>query len=336
MGLNIFKNKKENQRFSCFPKPLRFCKKGLFFTILAIYLLSLFLLAYTSMSLVRNRGPINRRIETLNDFIFSLEEDFSRELYVAGFRSIFLLEKYIVEEGEYIIDVGEYTGGIQGRINELFTQGTLYGVEQGLMEGATFQEILEDINEDANKINAQVSYTGTPTIVFRHDDPWNVTVVLSVNLVIEDKADLVSWERGAVFTAKVPINLFDDPLYVRNTGGLVVNKFTKTIYTDFVDEEGVATNLVDHVANSYYKESETAPSFLQRLEGGVSVSEQGIESFVYLPDLSFQGITAKTKSCIDYIYFDPANNPEKHQVEGMSDWFWIDDAHDESYGIIEP
>ena len=71
-------------------------KKGMFFTILAIVIISLFALSYSFTSNMGSRESTQKRIETLNNFVFSAEEDMSRSLFISGFRSIFIVEQHII------------------------------------------------------------------------------------------------------------------------------------------------------------------------------------------------------------------------------------------------
>ena len=77
---------------------------------------------------------------------------------------------------------------------------------------------------------------------------------------------------------------------------------------------------------------ELARSEIAALEGDLSANENGIESLVYLPELSTQGISIKSKSVVDYIYFS-TNNPPSQTVIGMPSWFRLDDEHLSVYGI---
>ena len=71
-------------------------KKGFFFTGIAILLLSLFLASYTFYDDVQDRKSVQKRVETMNSFMFSIEKDLERQVYVSGFRTILVMEKEIV------------------------------------------------------------------------------------------------------------------------------------------------------------------------------------------------------------------------------------------------
>lgn len=292
-------------------------KKGMLFTFTVIALLTLFLASYGIHSVIEDRGPINKRITTMNNFIFSLEQDLSRKLYISGFRTIFLMEKQITQTGEYITN-------FDSDFEDAFFNGTMFNEPQELLNKMKFQDIEDSLNQKASKININISLLN-PKIYVIQEDPWHVKFILSSNLIVQDKTNLASWNITKNISASIPIENFEDPLYIVNTNGLVVNKINKTIYSTF----GV-TNLTNHLENSYYINSTLAPSFLDRLKGINLANENGIESLVYLPDLSSQGILVENKSVVDYIYFS-ANDPVGGQVIGMPIWFILDNAHQSIY-----
>lgn len=298
-------------------------KKAMIFTLLAMALLALFLASYGFYTISKDRKSINKRIDTMNNFVYSVEQDLPRKLFISGFRTIFLFEKKITESGNYITD-------LNSTFQELFYNGTISGVYQELMEGVTFSGIVSSINEKAREINVNVSLLN-PNVTITQEDPWNVKIVLEANLFVKDKGDLALWNRTIILESFVPITNFEDPLYLVNTNGLVVNKINKTIHTDFVSGSDV-TNLLDHYTNSYYINISLGPSFLDRLEGKTSSNINGIESLVYLPELAAQGVPIKSKTVVDHIYFTN-NDPTSYQIQGMPSEFRIDDDHLSVYEV---
>jgi len=298
-------------------------KRGVIFTALTIILLSFFLLSYSIYSITQDRTPIRNRIETLNSFVFSIEEDLPRELYISGFRIIFSFGKKIIETGEFITD-------INSTFKETFYNGTIDGIDEELMNGVKFSDIVDSLNERASKINANVSLMNT-NINIMQEDPWRVKIVLSTDLLVQDNSNLVLWNKSMVINSYISIENFEDPIYVVKTNGLVPNKINKTIYSSFVDGSDVS-NLMGHLENSYYIASTEAPSFLDRLEGKLSSNENGIESLVYLPELIAQGISIKDKSVVDHVYFSN-NIPPSNQIQGMPSWFKIDEDHLNDYEV---
>jgi len=302
-------------------------KKGIFFTLIAIALVSLLLINFTAFSISNENNSVNRRVSTMNNFVKSLEEDVQRKMYISGFRTIFIYEKRILESGNYILDPS-------GSFEELFFNGTIERKinedEATLVSGITLLDIEYSLNLEADKVNLKVSLNNA-SVLMTQNDPWNVRIELGVDLKIEDLGNLASWENHKTFVSYIPISNFEDPIYLVNTGGKISPKVVRTPYTTF-SNGGDVSNLLDHVTKKYYLNSTSAPSFLKRLKGDFSVDENGIESLVYLPDLSAQGITLKDKSIVDYIYFS-TSNPSSSGVVGMPSWFKLDGDAKARYGV---
>lgn len=295
------------------------------FTLLTIVILLVFLMSYGLYSFGHERKAINRRIDSMNDFVFSTEKDLERQAYITGFRIIFLIEKKIVEDGNPI-------SNLNSTFEECFFNGTLYGQYQDLMNGVKFSDILKSINERANKSNIEVSLYPR-RFYLNQEDPWHIKVNFETDILIKDKGALALWNKTEIISSKIKIDNFEDPLYIINTRGLVANKINKTTYQQFASGSDT-TNLSLHSQNSYYIASPLGPSFLDRLEGKTAPNANGIESLVYLPKLSEQGIPILSKSCVDYIYFS-SSNPESHAITGMPSWFRLDDVHLSVYNVTE-
>jgi hypothetical protein len=296
-------------------------KRGMFFIFAAIALLTISLASLTVFSEIKNRESIVSRIGSMNNFVFSLEEDLDRKLFISGFRIIFLHEKRIVDSGNYIINVSASFG-------EAFFNGTIEGSstsdEDTLLTGIKYQEIIDDLNDNANKLSLRVDFSD-PIVSISQDDPWNIKVMLEGFMLIEDLGGLAYWNKSVRIESFIPTENFEDPLYIVNTNARVVPKINQTPYDNFVVGSNVA-NLSDHLENMYYLASNESPSFLQRLEGDVSANPQGVESLVDLDALSAQGLSIEDKSIVDYIYFS-GSNPSTNAVSGMPFWFKLDSAH---------
>jgi len=86
------------------------------------------------------------------------------------------------------------------------------------------------------------------------------------------------------------------------------------------------------IQNGYYYSS-SGPDMLQRIEGNLSGGGNGMESFVILPELQAVGMEVKQEdSMIDYLYFS-GQSINGYQVRGLPDWFRIDAANAERYGL---
>ena len=291
-------------------------KKGVFFTLLVLLILTLFLISFVFVSEFQKRKVVQKRIETMNSFLFTVEEDLQRKMFISGFRTIFLLNKHIVESGSFISSSNE-------SFQEAFFNGTIEGTTnveiQQLMEGITFSEVETSLNEIARDINVELNLS-SPSLEVMQDNPWSIKLVLKTNLSLRDKSDLASWNRREEISADIPIIGFEDPLYILNTNGSFPNAINQTPYS-IIDD----SNIEDHATNSYYINSTTAPSFIDRLEGNkLSESQQGIESLVSVTDLPIQ--YQKSKSIVDHVYFS-LNNPSACQISGQPGWIRLDNAH---------
>ena len=298
-------------------------KRAAFFTLIAIAILSLFAFSYSFYSLSTERHSVESRIESLNRHILSMQEDFRRKVYITSFRIIFIYERNIAKTGEYA-DISTF--------DELFFNGTIDGEidpdDETLLHGVLFEDIISSLNESANELNLIIDFTN-PEVLITQEDPWNVKVVLSGNLEINDLSGLASWNKSTEIVSYISIHHFEDPIYIVNTLGLIPRKFVQTPYT-FSDSD--LTNLTLHLENNYYVASTNAPSFLNRLQGDFSADENGIESLVHLPELTSQGFSVRDKSIVDYIYFSEFN-PEASHITGMPSWVKLDDNSLQNYNL---
>lgn len=298
-------------------------KRAMFFTIIAIITLSLFFLGYSTYTLTKDRSSINNRVKTMNDFVFSYEKDLTRELYISGFRIIFLLEKRIIDTGKPINDTLDI-------FKEAFFNGTINQEYQELMIGATFSDIQRSLSENAMIMNMNGT-VNVKNLSMTQEDPWNIKITMETEIYIYDNGRLAYWNNSENITVYIPVENFEDPLYVLNTGGLATNKIKKTIYQPFVKGINV-NNLTMHYQNQYYINSTLAPSFLDRLEGKISPNPLGIESLVNAQKLSLLGIPIRDISCVDYIYLKN-NHTDSHQISGTDSWFRLDDTHLDLYNV---
>ena len=301
-------------------------KRGMFFMLLAILLIGIILLSYTFYSQFRERNTIQKRVETLNNFVFAVEEDLERRLFITLFRIIFLFEEKIIETANPI-------SNMEDKFNEAFYNGTYNGEFQNLMLGATFYDMENVLRAKANKLGANLSFEN-PKVEVSQDDPWNVKINLSIDFVAEDLSGLVKWNKTLVVISYVPVESFGDPLYVINTNSLVFSNISKSPYSDNFVSGSDASNLLAHLEGSYYIVNTDAPSFLDRIKGINAGNANGIESLVNLDDLASLGIEVEQKSVVDHIYFS-SGNPSSCGVipSGMPSWFELDNAHLITYQV---
>lgn len=298
-------------------------KRGMFFTVIALTLIALFLISYAVYSVVQDREPVNKRVDSMNNFIFSLEQDMSRQVYISGYRALAALDGHVTTKGTFLSNSRE-------ALKEALLNGTLNSQQINLMEGYRLEDWAPRIESLSNSINLLASYS-IKNISVSQDDPWSVKIEIIVDMNLSDKSNLASWNKTQKISSRIEIIGFEDPLYLMNTNGKITNRINKTVYLPLVQGSDIS-NLSLHTQSSSYISSPLAPSFLDRLEGKTSGNEQGIESLVYTPELSAQGINVKDKSVVDYIYFSSIN-PDSKRIQGMPFWFKLDEAHLSVYNV---
>ena len=303
-------------------------KRGQMFTIVIILLMSFVFFSFEVYTFAVENNSAKVRVGTMNSFLNSVEKNLERQLYIVGYRILFLAETEITKNGTYI-DVDEF-------FNEAFFNGTVGGVENNTyLTGARYDDLIGFINEKSAKVNVEITLENSMVYVYQ-DDPWNIKVMMVSDFVMKDLADLASWSKTQTIVATIPIVGFEDPLYTVNSNARVSRKINKTSYEGNYVVGGDSSNLYDHVAKSYYAANTNAPSFLNRLEGNLSADVNGIESFVNIEEFSNQGLSVLEKSKIDYTYFSN-NDPAYFSVLGMQSWFLIDNSTGqlEKYNVSE-
>jgi len=320
------KNKKIIE-WSFFPKN----KRAQIFTLLALSLIVLVFLSIQIYSHLRDKETIKQRVKSMDAFLQAVEKNLQRQVYIAGYRIIFLAESEKISKGVFVSDIDDF-------FEEAYFNGSVEGVDNSLMADATHDYFANTLNEKAAKINVNITLENT-VISVSQDNPWNIKFVVKSDFVMQDKQKLAEWRKQQNITAYIPLTQFDDPLYIYATGGLgEERKINKTIYDGVFNVSGDLTNLNLHFVNGNFANNSDAPSFLNRLEGNFSKDPNGIESFVDtagLPndfDYSLYNPSG-TKSVVDYIYFNLGDSTIGDAVVGMPTRFKIDDTHKARYQI---
>ena len=292
-------------------------KRGMFMTIIALVLITLFIVSFTFYNDLQQRKSTIKRVESMNNFLFSTEKDLERQVYIAAYRSIFIVEDNITQSGLYFQNFNPI-------MQELFFNSSMRNVQQFIMQDANYSSIQKHISDRASAINVNISLSN-PTYEITQDGPWNVKATLKVTLNMTDYGNVATWNKNLTVISYIPVTNFEDPLYILNN---FPKKIQKTPFVNFVTGSDV-TNLSIHATNFYYAASTLAPSFLGRLQGNMSASIYGIESFVNFPAL---GITSPPqKTTIDYLFFSSQDPQPTCTIAGMPSWFRMDNAHRSIY-----
>jgi hypothetical protein len=305
---------------------LRMNKKGVFFTVISIILLSVIifgLVINTETRLKEKRLPIEARVNSVNNFIGDIEIDIERGLYIAAFRALLGLQQDMIESGQFVSNLN-YT------FEMLVTNGTRDGEYVDVIDEAEMNSWIQRISEKAEELLIDMEFE-IEEVRIRHVSPWVIAIDIDVILDIADEKGTASWQRNNTITTHIDIEGFEDPLYTIHSNGGVIKEIERTNITDFVDEDDDPSNLLSHLSDSFYIETNISPSYLQRLEGNLDPSPNGIESLVNLQEFSqleVYGVELKDGcSIVDFVYFDDnCENITSFLINNTHSWFRLDNT----------
>lgn len=290
----------------------RFSNKGQMFTLVVISIIFLMFLSYEIYSFVNEKNSVRNRIRSMETYMTSLEENLNRQFYILGFRIVFLAENEISRTGNYITNFNSF-------FNEAAFNGTIEGNVSDIMVGAKIQDIVNSNQYNANKLNLNVSLTNMQVSLIQLD-AWNLGVLANFSLKLSDTNELAEWNKNSSIAIPISIIGLEDPVYIVSTRGKISQKINQS------ENAFGLSNFSNLVSRHLYFNNPDAPNFLMRIEGNLTSSIFGVESFVNTLELSEQGMSVQSKSVADYIYFS-ALNPSASNVDGMPAWFLLDEEH---------
>ncbi|MFP4524088.1 MAG: hypothetical protein ACLFO2_02085 [Candidatus Woesearchaeota archaeon] len=277
------------------------------------------------------------RVGTMNSFIGDLHHDLDRAAYISGYRALLGMEEHLSQRGAFF----DNQSAMEEAFRQAFLTGGYNGTSFPVLDNASFNDYLQRVDLQASQVGIDVNAT-VARVRLSQAKPWVVQVRFQGNFTITDERGAAWWEYTKNFTTDVPITGLKDPLYTVNTNGRVPNTITNHTLppTGYVNDTNNDTAVLrEFTEGSYYRTTDEAPSFLQRFTGDLAADEHGIESLVYLPALSDQGVVVHTdRSVVDHIYFSssPDNSTDRCDIQGMSytpDWFRLDQDHMDDYEL---
>ncbi len=303
-------------------------KKGMFFTLMAISLVSFLVVTFSITAQYRYYNKM-RLIETraglMNSFIDSLEKDMSRALYISGFRAIVSIDNYIVTNGTFISD-------LDATFDEVILNGTINGQQQILMINQTLtawkNKIINKSRDSGLFVDINIF-----DIKVEQISPWVMKFSAVMNFTLTDKYNTASWNMSNVeISSLLEVYGFEDPLYALNTNNKISRRIEATNITNWDN-----ATLLSHLTSHTYDANPNAPSFLMRLTNNMSPSPYGIESLVDTNELIIYGIGVKNStSSVDYLYWD-GGGVNNSYIHGISDnghpYFMLDSEHAAFYNV---
>ncbi|MEK6917713.1 MAG: hypothetical protein AABW51_02085 [Nanoarchaeota archaeon] len=302
-------------------------RKAQMFTITAILLIALVFASFEIFSILHERAAIKERVHSMDNFLKSLEKNMQRQMYISGYRILFLANQETATKLTYINNFNSFS-------QEAFFNGSVDGIPSNITIGTTYADVINSINQKAAKINVNVVLNNT-VFSITQNDPWNVRVSMVSDFVMTDVQGLALWNKKQNISVLILVDNFEDPLFAVGSGGKITRKIKQTIYEGNYVTGSNSSNFTNHFIKGYYASNPSAPSFLMRLEGNFSANPNGIESFVIKEALIQQGVSVDTyKDSLDYIYFDPSNNPYKcYPTTPPESYFRIDLQHLAKYNL---
>jgi len=70
--------------------------------------------------------------------------------------------------------------------------------------GVAYNDIINDLNQSASKINVNVLLK-SPIVKVEQTDPWTVSFTLTSNLQMHDEGNLASWNKNISISANISI-----------------------------------------------------------------------------------------------------------------------------------
>ncbi len=286
-------------------------RKGIFFTIMAITLVSIVILTYTAMysySLHEKASIIETRVDTMNLFLSSVEVDMLKAIYISGHRSVVGVTEHVTNNGTYVSNTTE-------TLKELFLNGTIDGDQSLFLLNNTFQNWIEKISEKGLQLDINMSID-IQNISINQISPWLIRFQVNSYINITDKKSTANWNKEKNSYYDISIIGFEDPAYALHTNGIVVKLINRTIYDNNFTVNNDTSNLETHLSETMYIAFNASPSFLMRFENTYNSSIYGIESLVNKTEIL--NYCALTTSSVDTICWQKNYSIPTWRVTGMN------------------
>ncbi|OIO65410.1 hypothetical protein COY28_02020 [Candidatus Woesearchaeota archaeon CG_4_10_14_0_2_um_filter_57_5] len=276
--------------------PTRLGRKGLAYTTIALILvtaMALLMRNHAGRELLEN--PAEARVRSMDQFITDLHQDAPRATGIIAYRAFLAMD-------DEMANASAYFSSPSVAMQEALLNGTLHGHTSSLLVNSTLTGYLSRVQELTSDIGI-LTALAVSNISLSQESPWHVRVSYLLTVNLTDARGVARWDYTEVIVASIPIVGLRDPLHTVGTKGLVpafIQPHNGSALVNGLD----TTELQRLINNSQYLESANAPSFLDRLSGNLTSSEQGIQTIVNIGALLDQGVTIHDASRVDYLYFD--------------------------------
>ena len=257
-------------------------KKGIFFTFIAITIMTIFIIVYTpqaDITLQKDTKYIKVRINSVDNYVGDLKSSYFETVLRAT------TQKAILSMVLYMNSTGKYIKNFDSVFSEVMINGTINNVPVDSITGKKIMYNNTLINWSKRIISsARDTYNVNTTIKIENlsvsqSKPWTLDSAMKINFSI--KSNVAEWnDENVIISTIVNIEGFPDPYYLVNTNGAYSNQIKKSSVEFDQWNISIARG---HLRNGTYVHwsLSDAPSFLMRFSNITTNSSCcGIESIV--------------------------------------------------------
>jgi len=303
--------------------------KGQLYTVM----MTLFIIPILALIIFYSHTTIPKNIDTsiraeeLQYLSESISEDLMRFLQINGKRALIAAVSMVVTNGKGLDNA-------PASLAEMIENGTLDGTQPFVDEkNLTVWE--KNISDIATTQGFKVNFINALPINVTQSDSFSVLFNATIYVNISDDTAGMYVLKNLSVAAAVSIEGIEDPLYATKTFWNVSVPIKRSPFNKYSN----ISNLTLDIINGYYHSSNKSASFLDRLEGKVTLSYQpyGLESFIYLPKL-INNYQSNTLSVLDWQYWTNThgyllNNSYQSYNPAVYSWFRMYTLTEDDYGL---
>lgn len=310
-------------------------KKGIFFTLIAILIVSVLFISFSPRHGLAAKGQApftESRISTADDFVETVKASYvPMALRMSSYNALNALSEYLKQRNSGLFaDYGE----LNRNFAEVMLNGSIYceigglnkhmpideclGSGRTFMGGRNFTQRLRDI-ENSSKATLQLDttfsrdwYGDYSVVIFQNNEtgPFQAGVNITVNFSVN--AGIAWWNDTSRISTVFSFEGIEDPLYsVKSQSGLGI------LYTNVFNQTNITswniTNTFWEIEQRRYRHEKNGSSFLTRFTESDERSECcGIESLINPFVMTDAGVGNIEKPYVDWCFFGtrcPLNQP---------------------------
>ncbi len=282
-------------------------RKGIYFTLITILLLSVLLISFYSRTYVSPKDdiPVTKgRVEMADNHVKNIRQIYvERALYVSSYWALEAMAEYANKTNSYFASRQE----LDSKFKEVMLNGSINGMDIDLITGrkimnnnTLFHRLgqIENSSYDALRIKTNFSrdFSKYNVIIWQSNEtgPWKVAVNTTASFVVD--AEIVRWNQSIRVRTIFEIKGLHDPVYFAASSPPYQRIVEETNFTNWN-----VTNLYYHIGNGTYRSESNGTSFLDRFYNNFSMSYCcGIESNL---NPNAMGIPDTDKSYIDWCFY---------------------------------